>query len=139
MLTVSDTGCGMSQETLGHLFEPFFTTKGVGKGTGLGTATVYGIVRQNNGFINVSSEPGVGTSFRIYLPRFHAEGVPGHEQTEQGAPPRGSETVLFVEDESAILDLGRHMLEELGYTVITAVSPIEAIRLADERRGRSTC
>jgi two-component system, cell cycle sensor histidine kinase and response regulator CckA len=135
MLAVSDNGSGMTRETIDHLFEPFFTTKGLGKGTGLGTATVFGIVKQNKGFISVYSEPGVGTTFKVYLPRFSAEGVADRAQKVEAAPPRGCETVLIVEDEAAILDLGRLMLEELGYRVLTAGSPGEAIRLATEDRA----
>jgi two-component system, cell cycle sensor histidine kinase and response regulator CckA len=135
MLAVSDNGSGMTRETIAHLFEPFFTTKELGKGTGLGTATVFGIVKQNKGFINVYSEPGVGTTFKIYLPRFFVEGAAAPAKMVEAAPPRGTETVLIVEDEAAILGLGRLMLEELGYTVLTAGSPGEAIRLATEDRA----
>jgi two-component system cell cycle sensor histidine kinase/response regulator CckA len=132
LLTVSDDGSGMSKETLSHIFEPFFTTKGVGEGTGLGLATVYGIVNQNNGFINVYSEPGQGTTFKIYLPRH--EGGAASAQALEGAdePPRGTETVLVVEDEAAILELSKVMLENLGYTALTAQTPAEAIRLVTE-------
>ncbi len=129
-LTVSDDGCGMDKEILPNIFEPFFTTKEVGKGTGLGLATVYGIVRQNKGFINVDSEPGKGSTFRIYLPRHQA----AEENTNKTALPAeeltGVETVLMVEDEQVILKLGKIMLERLGYTVLTANTPDEAIRLA---------
>ena len=135
LLAVSDDGCGMDKETLAHIFEPFFTTKGVGKGTGLGLATVYGIVKQNNGFINVYSEPGQGTTFTIYLPR-HA-GKAEQARTEGAAEPaaRGHETILLVEDEPAILKLTTRMLEQLGYTVLAASTPGEAIRLAREHAG----
>jgi two-component system cell cycle sensor histidine kinase/response regulator CckA len=123
----------MDQETMSHLFEPFFTTKEQGKGTGLGLATVYGIVKQNNGFINVYSEPGHGSTFKVYLPR--AEGVtPGEgAEVEAAAPRGGTETVLVVEDEAAILELAKESLEELGYTVLTASSPEEALRTSKER------
>jgi two-component system, cell cycle sensor histidine kinase and response regulator CckA len=131
MLAVSDDGCGMSKEVLDRLFEPFFTTKEVGKGTGLGLATVYGIVKQNDGFINVYSEPGKGSTFKIYLPRFAGEGMePTTESTAETPKGRG-ETVLLVEDEAAILHLGRKMLEWLGYSVLTAGTPGEALRLAE--------
>ncbi|MCR4407477.1 MAG: PAS domain S-box protein [Anaerolineae bacterium] len=135
MLAVSDTGVGMSKEVLEHLFEPFFTTKEVGKGTGLGLATVYGIVKQNDGFINVYSEPGQGTTFKIYLPRSEAQSV--EIPAEKTAEPLwgGRETVLIVEDEKAILDIGERVLEGLGYTVLVARSPNEAIRLAEEHVG----
>jgi len=132
LLSVSDTGCGMDRKTAEHIFEPFFTTKEVGKGTGLGLATVFGIVRQNNGIITVSSEPGAGTKFLIYIPRH--TGASRWEQKEESAlpPPRGNETILLVEDDRAILDLTALLLEKLGYTVLKANGPTEAIRLAKE-------
>jgi PAS domain S-box-containing protein len=135
LLAVSDDGCGMDKETLGKLFEPFFTTKELGKGTGLGLATVYGIVKQNSGFINVYSEPGQGTTFRIYLPR-HA----GKTEQERPAAPReavmrGRETILVVEDEPEILNLARLMLERQGYQVLSAGTPGEAIRTAERHHG----
>jgi PAS domain S-box-containing protein len=135
LLAVSDDGCGMDKQTMGHLFEPFFTTKGQGKGTGLGLATIYGIVKQNNGFINVYSEPGEGSTFKVYLPR--AEGAEAAErvEAEAGAPRGGTETVLVAEDEAAILELAKESLEQLGYTVLTAKSPEEAMRKAEERAG----
>jgi two-component system cell cycle sensor histidine kinase/response regulator CckA len=135
LLAVSDDGVGMSKETLEHLFEPFFTTKALGKGTGLGLSTVYGIVKQNAGFISVYSEPGNGTSFKIYLPRFEAEGVAGKEGGKSLAPPEGSETVLLVEDEQSILKVGTRMLERLGYRVLAAGKPSEAIALAEAHAG----
>jgi two-component system cell cycle sensor histidine kinase/response regulator CckA len=136
LLAVSDDGRGMDKETLSHLFEPFFTTKGLGKGTGLGLATIYGIVKQNNGFINVYSEPGEGSTFKVYLPR--AQGTDGDEaKTVEGATPRGgTETLLVAEDEGAILALAREMLEQLGYRVLTAGSPEEAMRVSAEHVGR---
>jgi signal transduction histidine kinase len=103
MLAVSDNGCGMDSETLSHLFEPFFTTKALGLGTGLGLATVYGVVKQNNGFINVYSEPGQGTTFRIYLSRHLDREAPLPEKRPDKPGVRGNETVLLVEDEMAIL------------------------------------
>ena len=135
-LTVSDDSRGMDQEMLAHIFEPFFTTKGVGEGTGLGLATVYGIVRQNNGFVNVYSEPEKGTTFTIYLPR-HA-GQAERASMESAAEPvlRGHETILLVEDESAILEMTTMMLEMQGYTVLAANTPGEAIRLAGEHVGK---
>jgi len=132
MLAVSDDGCGMSKETLANIFEPFFTTKESGKGTGLGLATVYGIVKQNNGFINVYSEPGKGTTFRIYLPPHEAKAAAGGEKRESLEPATGTETVLLVEDQEALLTLCRRLLERLGYTVLPAGSPQEAIRLVEE-------
>jgi PAS domain S-box-containing protein len=134
LLAVSDDGCGMDKETLAQIFEPFFTTKGVGEGTGLGLATVYGIVKQNNGFINVYSEPGHGTTFKIYLSRCQAEAAQ-ESKTAVKSLQGGSETVLMVEDEKAILDIGQAILEKLGYTVLTAGTPGEAIRLAGEYPG----
>jgi PAS domain S-box-containing protein len=135
MLAVSDNGTGMDKDVLEHLFEPFFTTKGTGKGTGLGLATVYGIVKQNNGFINVYSEPGMGTTFKIYVPssadHLLERGVPVTAESPKGI----GERVLLVEDEAAILNLGKVMLEELGYTVLTAGTPDEAIRLAETHSG----
>jgi len=135
LLTVIDTGCGMNSETLTHIFEPFFTTKGLGQGTGLGLATVYGIVRQNNGFINVFSESGQGARFEIYLPRFEADPDQPSLNSESKALPEGTETVLLVEDNETILDLGKMMLERLGYTVLAAATPKDAIRLAEDSSG----
>jgi PAS domain S-box-containing protein len=135
LLTVSDDGCGMNKDTLQHLFEPFFTTKPIGKGTGLGMATVYGIVRQNNGVINAYSEPGYGTVFRIYLPRYVAEFDEVKSPELNGTLAHGQETILVVEDEPAILTLTTAMLRHLGYTVIAAVTPSEARRLASEHTG----
>jgi PAS domain S-box-containing protein len=135
LLAVSDNGAGMDKETQDKLFEPFFTTKEIGKGTGLGLATVYGIVKQNNGFINVYSEPGYGTTFKIYLP-WHAgkaEQLQIIDSTE--GISRGHETVLLVEDESAILEITTTMLEHLGYTVLAASTTGEALRLANKHPG----
>lgn len=129
-LSVSDTGCGMAKEVLEHVFEPFFTTKAVGHGTGLGLATVYGVVKQNNGSINVYSEPGRGTCFKIYLPR-HADSA-SVEGPVQPRLTRGTETVLLVEDEPALLRISRTMLERLGYRVLAANSPDEALLLAEK-------
>ena len=135
LLAVSDNGCGMHPETVAHLFEPFFTTKETGKGTGLGLATVYGIVRQNNGFIIVYSEPGQGTTFKVYLP-LHATKTGQTTQTDTVEPTaRGHETILLVEDELLILDMTRDMLETQGFTVLPAATPAEAIRLAKEHAG----
>jgi PAS domain S-box-containing protein len=136
MLAVSDNGCGMDEETQSHLFEPFFTTKEMGKGTGLGLATVYGVVKQNNGFIHVYSEPGQGTTFKIYLPRHLAKIVPLPEKKPEKPGDQGHETVLLVEDELGILEMTTTMLEKLGYTVLAAGTPGEAIRLAQEHSGR---
>ena len=135
LLAVSDNGCGMDKETMGQVFEPFFTTKEQGKGTGLGLATVYGTVRQSNGFVSVYSEPGQGATFKIYLPRFADTTGPAAEDSRQEEPAGGTETVLLVEDEAAILNLGAMILGQLGYTVLTAGMPAEALRLAQEHPG----
>jgi len=135
LLAVRDNGCGMSQETLSHLFEPFFTTKEIGKGTGLGLATVYGIVKQNNGFIDVESAPGRGSTFSIYLPRHVGNGEQGRKQEAVASALRGQETILVVEDETANLKLISRMLERQGYTVLEAGSPTEAMRAAREHTG----
>jgi PAS domain S-box-containing protein len=136
MLAVSDNGCGMDKKTRENMFEPFFTTKKKGKGTGLGLATVYGIVRQNNGFINVYSEQDKGTTIRIYLARHieHREQV--QPKTRNLVPSGHGETVLVVEDETVILELACTMLEHLGYSVLAADSPEEAIDLADAHSGK---
>jgi PAS domain S-box-containing protein len=135
LLTVSDNGCGMDKETLDNLFEPFFTTKEVGKGTGLGLATIYGIVKQNNGFINVYSEPGQGSTFKIYLPRFFADEDTNMTVPEKKAPAGGTETILLVEDEPSILRMTRMMLERKGYTVLSAATPTAAIEKAKNHSG----
>jgi CheY-like chemotaxis protein len=135
MLAVSDNGVGMTKDVLEHLFEPFFTTKAVGKGTGLGLATVYGIVKQNGGFINVYSEPGQGSTFRIYFPRFESESVEAPRAVEAPAAQQSSAIVLIVEDETAILQLGKTILERLGYSVLAASTPSEAIGLVKSHPG----
>ena len=135
-LTVSDNGCGMNKETLAHVFEPFFTTKGVGEGTGLGLATVYGSVKQNNGFINVYSEPGLGTTFTIYLPRHVGRAEQARTATSVEPVPYGQETILLVEDEQSILNIATMMLTRQGYTVLPANTTAEAIRLAGEYAGK---
>ena len=133
-LTVSDNGCGMAPETLAHIFEPFFTTKGIGEGTGLGLATVYGIVKQNHGYISVTSRPGLGTRFQIYLPR-HADKAALHRQKGPSPVPQGHETILLVEDEPAILQITQKMLERQGYLVLAASTPGAAIHCAREYAG----
>lgn len=130
-LTVSDDGCGIKKELLPHLFEPFYTTKGVGEGTGLGLATVYGIVKQNEGFINVYSELEKGSSFRIYIPRFLSDKASHTSKESVRTLQRGTETVLIVEDEDSILELAEAILEDMGYNVLTADSPEAAIRLVE--------
>ena len=132
MLAVTDNGCGMDAETQAHVFEPFFTTKEKGKGTGLGLATVYGVVKQSGGYVWVYSEPGRGTSFKIYLPRIAETAVPaGREgKSEMGVPQRGSETILLVEDEKGVRELAREYLTSSGYTVIEAEDGHTALELA---------
>ena len=125
----------MDKETMDNLFEPFFTTKDVGKGTGLGLATVYGIVKQNNGFINVYSEPGQGSTFKIYLPRFLADEDSDKAVPEKKAAAGGIETILLVEDEPSILRMTRMMLERKGYTVLSAATPTEAVEKATNHSG----
>lgn len=126
-LAVSDTGTGMDTETLQHIFEPFFTTKEFGKGTGLGLATVYGILEQNDGFVTVSSEPGHGTTFNIHLPI--AEQLATTNPSEQSKELKGKETVLLVEDEEPLLELGKTILELHGYAVLAAGSPAAALKM----------
>jgi len=135
MLAVSDDGCGMNSETLDNVFEPFFTTKEPGKGTGLGLATVYGVVKQNQGFINIYSEPGQGTTFRIYLPRHLAKEAALPDKGPDTPTKRGHETILLVEDQPSILKMSTRMLEGEGYTVVAAGTPGEAMRLANEHAG----
>lgn len=135
VLTVSDTGQGMTPEVLEHIFEPFYTTKEVGKGTGLGLATVYGIVKQNGGFVNVYSEPDRGSSFKIYLPRFRGEAEAKRLEPVRSPLRQGSETILVVEDEESVLLLARTALEGLGYTVLAERTPADAIRTAKNHAG----
>jgi CheY-like chemotaxis protein len=132
LLEVKDNGCGMDNESLSKIFEPFFTTKKDGKGTGLGLPTVYGIVKQNNGLLDVNSEPGTGTTFKIYLP-WHpaAQSLPG-ESSRPDPVLRGTETILLVEDAQPILNMVIRMLENFGYKVMAAGSPVEAIQVAFE-------
>jgi PAS domain S-box-containing protein len=132
LLVVSDDGCGMDKETINQIFEPFFTSKRMGQGTGLGLSTVYGIVKQNNGFINVYSEPGKGTTFTIYLPRNADQTVDAPQERMEEIPLGGGETVLVVEDETALLKMSKRMLERLGYRVLAAGTPGEAIGLTQE-------
>ncbi len=135
ILAVSDSGCGIAREVLANIFEPFFTTKKEGQGTGLGLATVYGIVKQNNGFINVSSEPGQGTTFQLYLPRYQSDDPEAAADLQETEIPRGTETILIVEDEETVLKLTKAMLEALGYNVLAARDRNHALHLAREDRG----
>ena len=134
-LTVSDTGCGMDTETRAHIFEPFFTTKSNGKGTGLGLATVYGIVTQNKGFLDVHSERGKGTTFKIFLPR-HLEAIEAQPpEVPRTVTDPGNKTVLVVEDEPILLNVFTRMLKNLGYRVLATDSPEHALRLATQNVG----
>jgi CheY-like chemotaxis protein len=131
-ISVSDNGCGMDKQLLNQIFEPFFTTKELGKGTGLGLATVYGAVRQNEGFVNVYSELGQGSVFSIYFPRYTGESKHIPAEGTVDAIVGGHETILLVEDELFILDTAKDMLEQLGYTVLAASTPNEAFQLAQQ-------
>jgi CheY-like chemotaxis protein len=129
MLDVSDTGTGMSTEVQSHLFEPFFTTKEKGKGTGLGLSTVYGIVKQSNGYISAYSEEGRGTTFKVYLPRVDEPAVHAKPPVPPDARIKGSETILLVEDELSIRRLMQSMLRICGYTVLDAPDGREALKI----------
>jgi signal transduction histidine kinase/CheY-like chemotaxis protein len=134
LLLIQDTGCGMDRETCEKIYEPFFTTKEVGKGTGLGLSTVYGIVKQNKGAILVDSEPGKGTSFKIYLPANASLTAGGRSKVSDlpQSSPGGSETLLVVEDEEMLLKLATYSLSASGYTVLTATDGEEALRVFKE-------
>jgi two-component system cell cycle sensor histidine kinase/response regulator CckA len=135
MLAVSDTGCGMDAETITHIFEPFFTTKEQGKGTGLGLSTVYGIVKQTGGHVGVYSEPGQGTTIKVYLPRLDRVIEPPAEK-EEVTRLSGTETILVVEDEAGVRSLIQSVLDRHGYTVLIAGSPAEAAKLSEQRQGQ---
>jgi PAS domain S-box-containing protein len=128
-LQVSDSGCGMDQQTLERIFEPFFTTKSLGKGTGLGLATVYGIVKQHRGWIEVASQPGVGTTFKIFLPTTHAQKPQPETPNTELIPRGGQETILVVEDEPALRELETTILRNLGYEVLEASHGREALAI----------
>ena len=134
VVSVSDTGVGMDEATRAHIFEPFFTTKGPGKGMGLGLATVYGIVTQSGGHVEVDTEVGRGTTFRIYLPRTE-EPISGRSHFGPSPLARGTETILLVEDEDAVRALVRHVLQMNGYTVLEAGHGREALRIAEGHPG----
>jgi nitrogen-specific signal transduction histidine kinase/ActR/RegA family two-component response regulator len=135
MLTVTDNGCGMDTETQARIFEPFFTTKGPGRGTGLGLATVYGVVKQSGGYIWVYSEVGHGTTFKVYLPRVAATADKLVAEKQPAAPSPGTETILFVEDEENVRELVSEYLQARGYTVIEAGDGIAALELAEKHSG----
>jgi PAS domain S-box-containing protein len=134
MLLVSDTGQGIDKETLEHIFEPFYTTKDVGKGTGLGLSMVYGIVKQHDGYISCESQPGHGTTFRIYFPAVEKE-QEEHEQVDVSSPPGGFETLLMVDDEEVVRELGSDYLRQAGYTVLTASNGREALEVYQEKQA----
>ncbi|MBI5248547.1 MAG: response regulator [Desulfomonile tiedjei] len=133
ILIVSDNGHGMGKETQDRIFEPFFTTKEAGKGTGLGLATVYGIVKQHGGTITCESQPGEGTTFRVYLPVGEMESD-RDTATPLAQPFLGTETILLVDDEDPVRDLGKKILAQSGYTVITAANGKEALEIYQEKR-----
>ena len=135
MLSVTDTGCGMDAETKAHIFEPFFTTKEFGKGTGLGLSTVYGIVKQSGGSVWVYSEVGVGTTFKIYFPCVSSGIEFATASDGAGESKCGSQTILIVEDDAALLEVTRRSLETVGYTILAARSPAEAIQISENHPG----
>jgi two-component system cell cycle sensor histidine kinase/response regulator CckA len=135
MLSVSDTGIGMDKETQSHIFEPFFTSKGIGKGTGLGLSTVYGIVKQNNGFIWVYSEPGQGSTFKIYMPRVKGDVKEKEKKQTPVIKLDGSETVLVVEDDDSLRKLAQKSIQPHGYRVLVAENGEGALRVSKEHEG----
>jgi CheY-like chemotaxis protein len=135
MLAIADTGCGMDAATQARIFEPFFTTKEAGSGTGLGLATVYGIVKQSGGFIWVYSEVGQGTTFKVYLPHATSLATDDDGGVEASPCPMGTETILLVEDEESVRRLATRVLSRQGYSVVEARDGIEAMTLVGERGG----
>ena len=135
VLCVTDNGRGMDKQTLDQIFEPFFTTKEIGKGTGLGLATVYGIVKQNSGFITVTSMPGQGSTFKLHFPEARTIDIHATAPPKSHEPSRGSGTILMVEDDPAILEIGESILEQLGYSVLTATCPETALDIARNHDG----
>jgi CheY-like chemotaxis protein len=135
-LSVVDTGCGIPPENLRRIFEPFFTTKEVGKGTGLGLATVYGIVKQHQGWIEVESEPGKGSTFRVFLPRSLEPALPANERPAEPAARGGTETILVVEDEAPVRELACDLLARHGYQVLQAESGAKALQVWRESKDR---
>jgi CheY-like chemotaxis protein len=134
MVAISDTGSGMTEEVKRHIFEPFFTTKELGKGTGLGLATCYGIVKQSGGHMWFYSEPGKGSTFKIYLPRAQGAAAPAREEVRD--QPRGTETILLVEDEPLVRAFAVQTLRKLGYTVLEAQQGDEALEIAGAFEGK---
>jgi CheY-like chemotaxis protein len=134
MIAVADTGSGMTPEVMAKAFDPFYTTKGVGKGTGPGLSQVYGFVRQSGGHVNIYSEVGVGTSVKVYLPRFYGEADVSEQARSLSGVHRGlnSEVVLVVEDDERVRALSVEALKELGYGVVEASGPVQALRMIDE-------
>jgi CheY-like chemotaxis protein len=132
LLSVSDTGYGMTEEVKQHIFEPFFTTKEVGKGTGLGLSTVFGIVKQSGGSVEVYSEPGQGTTVKMYLPEAAEATQARQPLSGTRPPPQGTETILLVEDESAVRAFSRQALRSWGYKILEAGDGLEALRLAQQ-------
>jgi len=135
MLAISDNGIGMDENTKAHLFEPFFTTKGKGKGTGLGLSTVYGIVKQSNGYIWVYSEPEKGSAFKIYFPKVEGETSLLQEEYESKQSAEGNETILVTEDDSSLRALVAHILAERGYAVLEASNGKEALEISERFAG----
>jgi len=136
LLSVSDNGHGMDPETKARIFEPFFTTKEVGKGTGLGLSTVYGIVKQSGGFIWVDSEKGKGATFEVYLPCSRKPAAESEPNPQTKSAPRGTETILLVEDETGVRELACEFLKAGGYTVLTACDGSDALKLASTYLGK---
>ena len=133
MLAITDTGAGMSEEVKARVFEPFFSTKGVGQGTGLGLSTCYGIIKQSGGHISVYSEPGRGATFKIYLPQVEPQAKIPVQRLDSPDLPRGTETILLVEDDPALREMAATLLRRLGYTVLAAANGIEALSLKQQR------
>jgi CheY-like chemotaxis protein len=136
LITVTDTGTGMNAETQLKIFDPFFTTKEVGKGTGLGLSIIYGIIKEHDGYITVYSEPDMGTTFRIYLPVIAETGADGAKAEAMQYPRRGTETILFAEDDEYMRSLTTMVLKEFGYTVLTADNGEAAISVFEKNRDR---
>jgi two-component system cell cycle sensor histidine kinase/response regulator CckA len=136
LLTVTDNGMGMNATTCARVFEPLFTTKEKGKGAGLGLSTVYGVVKQSGGYIEVLSEPGAGATFKIYLPKVEVAADPQKQSAELPPSLHGTETVLLVDDEVALRTLSRHLLELCGYEVLEAESGAEALQISQEHKQR---